>query len=152
VKKFLIVLGALFLVILVVGGAGIGILAFRGHALDKESSAYADAALPAIVGQWSEKALLERASPEFKQAVTIDQLDRYFRSYSKLGALQHAEPMRGQAGIFYDVSTGKSIRGEYSSKEQFENAEATVTLGLIKHGDHWQILRFDVQAPGFNPR
>lgn len=71
-KKLLIILGALFLVLLVVGGIGFAILAYRGNALDKESSAYADAALLAIASQWSQKALLERASPEFKQATTID--------------------------------------------------------------------------------
>ena len=150
-KKFLIILGALFLIILGVGGIGFAILAYRGVALDKESSVYANSALPAIVGQWSEKALLERASPEFKQAVTIDQLDSYFRSCSRLGALQHADPMRGQAGVFYDTKRGKMITGQYSTKAQFENAEATIMLGLIKHGEQWQILKFDVQAPGFHP-
>jgi hypothetical protein len=151
-KKFLIILGALFLMILVVGGIDFAILAYRGNALDKESRVYADTTLSAIVTQWSEKALLDRASPEFKQATTIDQLDAYFRSCSQLGALQHADSMRGQAGIFYDTKRGKMITGQYSTKVQFENAEATITLGLIKHGEQWQILKFDVQAPGFRPR
>jgi hypothetical protein len=152
VKKFLIVLGALFLILLVVGGIAFAILAYRGNTLDKESSAYADAALKTIVTEWSEKALLDHASPEFKQAVPIDQLDSYFRSCSKLGALQHADPMKGQAGISYDARVGKRIQGQYSTKAQFENAEATITMGLIKHNEQWQILRFDVQAPGYHPQ
>jgi hypothetical protein len=66
--------------------------------------------------------------------------------------LQQAEPMKGQAGISYHPNVGKRIEGLYTAKGQFENAEATITLGLIKHGDQWQIARFDVQAPGFHPQ
>ena len=149
-KKLLIILGAIFLAIIVFAGVALVISIVRGTALDKESSAYADAALKAIVSQWSEKALLERASPEFKQAVTIDQLDQYFRSCSLVGALQHADPMRGQATIFWDNKRGKIITGDYTTKAQFENAEATISLRLIKHGEQWQILKFDLQAPGFH--
>jgi hypothetical protein len=152
VKKLLIILGAIFLVLLVFGGVALIISIVRGTALDKESSAYADAALRDIVSQWSEKALLDRASPEFKQAVTIDQLDGDFRFCGLLGALQHADPMRGGATIFWDNKRGKIITGNYTTKAQFENADATITLRLIKHGDQWQILKFDVQAPGFHPR
>jgi hypothetical protein len=84
--------------------------------------------------------------------VTIDDLDSHFRYFAKLGHLQDAEPMKGQAGVSYFPGTGKRIQGQYSAKAHFENAEATITLGLIKHGDQWQILKFDVQAPGYHPR
>ena len=80
-KKFLIVLGSIFLAVIVLGAIGIAFTAIRGTALDKESKAYADSALRAIVSTWSEKELLDRASPEFKKAVTIDQLDRFFLAY-----------------------------------------------------------------------
>jgi hypothetical protein len=92
VKKFFIILGSIFLAIIVLGAIGIAFVAVRGNALDKESKAYADSAIPAIVTTWSEKELLDRASPEFKQAVTIDQLDRLFRWVSGLGQLQKCEP------------------------------------------------------------
>jgi hypothetical protein len=152
VKKFLIGCGALSLIVLVIAVIGFGILAYRGTQLDKESSVYADAALKAITTDWSQKALLDRASPEFKQVISIDQLDAHFRGFSKLGRLQNAEPMKGQAGISYHQGVGKQIQGLYTAKAQFEHAEATITLGLIKHGDQWQIARFDVQAPGYNPQ
>jgi hypothetical protein len=152
VKKFLIGCGTLSLMLLLIGLIGFAVLAYRGTRLDKESSVYADAALKAIATDWSEKALLDRASPEFKQATPIDQLDAYFHGCSKLGHLQGAEPMKGQAGVSYHQGVGKRIEGLYSAKAQFENAEATITLGLIKHGDQWQIARFDVQAPGYHPQ
>ena len=140
------------LILLVIGVIGFAILAYHGAGLDKESSAYANASLKAIATDWSEKALLDRASPELKQATSIDQLDAYFQQYAKLGHLQSAEPMEGQAGIFYDQRTGKRIQGQYTTKAQFENAEATIKLGLIKHGDQWQIASFYVDAPGYHPQ
>jgi hypothetical protein len=151
-KKFLIGCGALSLILLVIVVIVFAILAYQGTQLDKESSVYAETALKVIATDWSEKALLDRASPEFKQAVTIDQLDAYFRGCSKLGHMQEAEPMKGQSSSFYDMKAGKRIQAEYKAKAQFENAEATVTLGLIKHGDQWQIAKFDVQAPGYHPK
>src|SRR3954453_9349682 len=112
-KKFLIGCGALSLILLVIGVIAFAIFAYRGTQLDKESSVYADAALKAIATDWSEKALLDRASPEFKHAVPIDQLDAYFRGCSKLGHLQQAEPMKGQAGISYHPKVGKRVQGSY---------------------------------------
>jgi hypothetical protein len=39
----------------------------RGNALDKESKAYADAAIPAIITTWLDKALLDGVRREFNQ-------------------------------------------------------------------------------------
>src|SRR5712691_6233485 len=96
-KKFFIVIGSIFLALIVLGGIGIAFVAIRGTALDKESKAYADSAIPPIVTTWSEKELLDRASPEFKNAVTIDQLDRLFRWVSSLGRLQKCQPAEGHS-------------------------------------------------------
>jgi hypothetical protein len=150
-KKFFIVLGSIFLALIVLGGIGIAIVAIRGTALDKESRSYADAAIPAIFSQWNQKELLDRASPEFKQAVTIDQLDRMFRWASTLGQLQKVDPPQGQAGISITPQTGKMTNGQYTAKAQFEKGEATITLGLVKHGEKWQILNFNVQSPQLVP-
>jgi hypothetical protein len=150
-KKFLVVLGSIFLAIIVLGAIGIAFVAVRGNALDKESKAYAESAIPAIVTRWSEKALLDRASPEFKQVVTIDQLDRLFRWFSSLGQLQKGEPSQGHAVISATTQTGKMISAQYRAKATFQKEEAMIKLGLIKHGDHWQILNFHVDSPALVP-
>jgi hypothetical protein len=150
-KKFLIVLGSIFLAIVVLGAIGIAFFAVRGTALNKESKTYADSAIPAIVTTWSEKELLDRASPEFKKAVTIDQLDRLFRAFAMLGRLQKCEPAQGQSLMSATTKNGKRISGQYTAKATFEKGEATIKLGLIKHGDQWQILGFHVDSPVFVP-
>lgn len=151
-KKFLVVLGSIFLAIVVLGAIGIAFVAVRGTALDKESKAYADSAIPPIVTTWSEKELLDRASPEFKKAIAIDQLDRLFGAFAALGRLQKCEPAQGQSLMSATTQNGKTISAQYTAKATFEKGEATIKLGLIKHGDQWQILGFYVDSPVFVPR
>ena len=120
-------------------------------ALDKESKAYADSAIPAIVSTWSEKKLLDRASPEFKQSVTRERLDRLSRSFSGLGPLQKCEPAEGQTTMSFTEQEDRVISGHYTAKATFEKGEASIKLGLIKHGDQWQIQSFDVDSPALVP-
>jgi len=150
-KKFFIILGSIFLAIILLGAIGIAFVALRGNALDKESKAYADAAIPAIITTWIEKELLDRASPEFKQAVKIDQLDRLFRWVSGVGQLQKCEPAQGQALMSATTQTGKMISAQYSAKATFQKGEALIKLGLIKHGNEWGILNFHVDSPTLVP-
>jgi hypothetical protein len=88
-KKVFIILGSVVFAFIILAAIGIIFVATKGAALDKESKAYADSAIPAIINTWSEKELLDRASPEFKKATTIDQLDRLFRWFSSLGPPHH---------------------------------------------------------------
>ena len=151
-KKFFAVLGIIFLVIIVLGAIGIGFIAVRGNALDKESKTYADAAIPAVVSGWSKQELLDRASPQFKQAVTQQKLDQMFRWFTSLGRLQKCEPAQGQAGITVTPQTGKVISGQYTAKAKFEKGDATIKLVLIKHGNQWQIASFYVDSPALVPQ
>jgi len=151
-KKFFIVLGSIFLALIVLVAIGIAFIAIKGTALDKESKVYADSAIPAVVTAWSEKELLDRASPEFKKAVTIDQLDGLFRAFARLGRLQKCEPAQGHSLMAATTQSGKTTSGQYTAKATFEKGEATIKLGLIKHGDQWQILGFHVDSPVFVPR
>lgn len=148
-KKFLIVLGSIFLLIIVLGAIGIAFVAVRGAALDKESKAYADMAIPAIVANWDKKELLDRASSELKQAAPQRQIDEYFLRASTLGRLQKCESAQGQALMSATTRNGKMISARYTAKATFEKGEATVTLGLIKHGEQWQILSFDARPHQF---
>ncbi len=150
-KKLLVILGSIFLAVIVLGAIGIGFAAYRGSMLDKESKAYADSAIPAIVTGWNEQELLARASPEFKQAVTNDQLDRLFRWVRSLGQLQKCEPSQGHALMSATTQTGKMISARYTAEAKFQKGKATIKLGLIKHEDQWQIVNFYVDSPALVP-
>ena len=146
-KKFFIILGSIFLALIVLGAIGVVFVAVRGNALDKESKAYADAAIPAIVTTWLDKALLDRASPEFNQATSAVQVYHMFRSWeSSLGLLQKCEPAKGQSLMSVTTYGGKTISAQYTAKARFERGEATIRLVLVKHGGQWRIVRFDVST------
>ena len=150
-KKLFIVLGSIFLAVIILGAIGIAFVAIKGTALDKESKVYADSAIPAIVSTWSQKELLDRASSEFKKVVTIDELDRLFRWFSSLGPPQKCEPAEGHSLMSATSQTGKMISAQYTAKATFQKGEASIKLGLIKHGDQWQISSFRVESQALVP-
>jgi hypothetical protein len=144
VKRFLIILGSLSLGLIVFGIGAVAYLAVRGGRINTESKTYVEAILPSIISAWSEKALLDRASPEFKQAATIDQVDRMFRWYSGLGQLQRCGPAQGNAWIDVSPQRGKAIFASYTFSAEFSRGDATINVGLTKHEQRWQISRFEV--------
>lgn len=146
-KKFGIVLGLFLCAFVVLGAIGIRFVTARGNGLDNESKAYADAAIPAIIDGWKEKELLDRGSPEFKTAATQKLLDQTFYHFRRLGRLKKCEPAQRQAGISPTAPTGKTVAAQYTAKATFENGPATITLGLTKHADQWQIRSFAVNSP-----
>lgn len=150
-KKLLIVLGSIFLGLFVLAGIGIAILAWRGNALDKESKAYVDAAVPAIVSSWSEQELMNRASPELRQATKPADMDRMFAWFRTLGRLQQYEGSQGQAVMSVTSQTGKLVSGHYVAKAMFERGAASIEIGVIKHGGEWQIAKFRVDSAALVP-
>jgi hypothetical protein len=65
-KKLLYVLGAVSFVIV----AGVATLVHNGGKFDKESKEFVDGAVPAIVTNWDQRQLLDRATPELRGSVT----------------------------------------------------------------------------------
>ncbi len=89
-KKFLSVIGGLFLVLVVVVVGFIGYAAYQGRGLDASSKAYVEANVPPIISTWSKDELLKRSSPQLLKIINEkpDQLDQLFQKLSKLGAMQ----------------------------------------------------------------
>lgn len=151
-KKLFIALGMIFLVLVVVIAAFIGYAAFTGATLDKESKAYADAAVPAITSSWNEQELLSRASPEFQKAAGPADVDRLFGWFRTLGRLQKYEGAHGQAVTSITPQTGKVISGHYVAKAVFDAGEAKIEIELIKHDNVWQIAGFKINSAALVPR
>lgn len=149
IQRFLIVLGGLFLAAVVLGVAVIGVFAVKGSALDKESKAYVDSAVPVIVSGWDEKELLNRASPEFTQATDKKDLDKLYGFFHKLGGLREYQGSEGQSSIFFTPENGRSITAVYTAKATFDAGPAVFKIMLIKHGDQWQIAGFRINSGVF---
>jgi hypothetical protein len=148
-KKLLIILGIVFLAIIILVAAGIGIAAVKGSALDKQSKAYVDSTVPVIVSGWDEQALLSRTSPEFKQATDKDELDKLYTMFRRLGGLREYQGSEGQSYMSLTTQNGQRTTAVYTAKASFDAGSAVIKTTLIKHGDQWQIAGFHVDSDAF---
>lgn len=148
-KKFLSVVGALFLVVVLGIGGFVAYVMFQGKALDTSSKAYVRASVPAIISTWSEQELLKRASPQLLKELRAHpgQLDHVFRRMSALGALKHFGDVKGEANTAYNLPHDTSSTAAYKAKAVFANGKVTIKVRLILQDGKWKFLNFYVTAP-----
>jgi hypothetical protein len=80
-KRFLSIIGGLFLVLVLLAGGVFGYLAYQGRGLDASSKAYVEENIPAIISTWSKDALLKRSSPQLLKVIDEkpEQMDQLFQ-------------------------------------------------------------------------
>jgi len=116
------------------------VMASVGSALDKESKAFVDAAVPAIVSGWDVGELRKRASEEFKNSVDIADLKRDFDILRKIGALRVYKGSTGEAQIALSFANGVEISALYAASADCDEGAVDLQLSLIKQKGQWQIL------------
>jgi hypothetical protein len=148
-KKFLSILGGVFLLIVVIAVVFIGIGAYQGNKLDKSSKAYVEANVRPILSTWSKDELVKRASPKLLEIINQhpDQLDLLFKKLSKLGSLQSLGEPKGESLIAFTNSSGKVITAAYTETAKFDNGNADINIRLIQVDGQWQLLLFNVNSP-----
>jgi hypothetical protein len=151
-KKFLSIVGGLFLALVLVLAGFFGYAAYQGRGLDASSKAYVEANVPPIISTWSKDQLLKRSSPQLLKIVNEkpEQLDQLFQKLSKLGGMQTFGDTKGDANISVTTQNGKVITAMYTSAAKFEHGEATIAVRLIQSpSGQWQFLVFNVNSPIF---
>lgn len=151
-KKFLSVIGGLFLVLVLVVVGFIGNAAFQGRGLDESSKAFIEANVPAIISTWPKDELLKRSVPELLKIVNEkpEQLDQLFQKLSKLGAMWSFSDVKGDSNVSYTTQNGKVTTAAYVATAKFENGEGKISVRLIQSSSgQWQVLLFHVDSPLF---
>ncbi|WP_283745359.1 hypothetical protein [Sideroxydans sp. CL21] len=150
-KKFLSIVGGIFLLSILVVGGFIGYAAYQGKDLDASSKAYIEANVPPIISSWSKDELLKRSSPQLLKIVNEkpEQLDQLFLMLSKLGALRSFGDVKGDSNVSYTTQHGKAVTASYSATAKYENGEAQISIRLIQLAGQWQFLYFYVNSPLF---
>jgi hypothetical protein len=139
----------LTLIVIIVASVGLGVALIKGRALDAESKAFVDAAIPAISATWSKQQLLDRATPELRDIAKPDQLNAMFDRLSQLGPLVKYEGATGQSGMTYMIGSGSTVAASYVAKAQFQNGGAVFRIVLRKRDGRWMIHNFHVDpVPG----
>jgi hypothetical protein len=141
---------AVFLLLVIL----ISFIVYNGRGLDKESKAYADAAIVAIASQWNEKDLTDRASPQLMATVKNPaDLDRVVGMWRMLGPLKKYDGSKGDAHIGYFWPRGKTITAVYVARVEFDHGSAMIKLSLVKTDGVWKILGLNVVPDSFpNPQ
>ncbi len=146
------ILGYIFLALMVVLIAGFGSLTVIGNRLDKESKAFVDDALPAIVSTWDVGEIEKRASPEFNDEADYDEMEQDLRALRQLGKLVVYKGSTGDAHITLSLQYGYEITADYTASADFETGSAGMQISLIKHDGQWQILDLKINPEEFNER
>ncbi len=146
------ILGYVFLVLIVLLIAGFGSLTVIGNRLDKESKAFVDAAIPAIVSTWDVSEIEKRASPEFNDEVDYDELEQDLGVLQQLGKLVEYKGSTGDANITLSLQYGYEITADYTASADFEAGSTNMRMSLIRHEGQWQILDFKINPEEFNER
>jgi hypothetical protein len=148
-KKFLIILGGLFLLIISVITVTIASAVITSNGLDKESKLFVDENLPKIVSNWDIEAF-ERYSDQSAQekaGFTKEVGETLFAEWSKkLGKMVQYKGSKGRTSFFYSTTT-KIIRGSYLVNAKFEHGDAVIAVSILKTGDQWKIIGLGVDSP-----
>lgn len=145
-RRFLYIVGVLTLIIIVVASIGLGVFFYKGQALDAESKAFVDRAVPAITATWSEQQLLDRATPELRTSVKPEELKALFDRLSQLGPLVEYEGATGEATMSYIAGSGGTVSASYVAKARFQNGTATFRIVLMKRDGRWLIHNLHVDS------
>ncbi len=116
------------------------VVASAGYSLDKESKAFVDTAVPAIVSGWDVAELQKRASEEFNNSVDYGDLVRYFAILRKMGSLREYQGSTGESQITLSLLGGVSITALYTASAECDEGTADLELSLIKQKGIWRIL------------
>jgi hypothetical protein len=114
---------------------------------DREVSAYANDAILAIVTDWNEHALLQRASPELLAASTPQQIHDAFENYRQMGRMTKYNVAKSIAHVNVEFALlHKKVTAVYIAKAAFEHGIAEIKLSLIMRDGRWHITGLHVTA------
>jgi hypothetical protein len=151
-KRFLSIVGGLFLVLVLLATGFFGYAAYQGRSLDASSKAYAEENIPAIISTWSKDELLKRSSPQLLKIINEkpEQLDQLFQKFSALGPMLSFGEVKGDSNVSYTTQNGKITTAAYVATAKFKNGEGRISAHLIQSpAGQWQLLVFNVDSPLF---
>jgi hypothetical protein len=145
-KKVLVIFGVLlFAVVVTVGFLFVRWAAKKGRHLDQETRQYADASIVAVISNWNEQALLDRASVRLLDKIhEQNNLPQAFARWKNLGKLVKYEGSTGHPNMTVDRKHGIVLSALYLANAQFERGTATIRIVLIRERQGWRILSFEL--------
>jgi len=150
-KKFLQVLGIVFLFLLVLGSVVLGYSAYQVKKLNAASKDYVERNIPPILRTWSQDALVKNASPRLVKLLTDkpEALAAIFQKTKILGEFERIVDIKGGSNTSVTTQYGRIKSARYELATKFTNGDATVTVVLMDNSGQWQIEGFFINSPKF---
>jgi hypothetical protein len=119
---------------------------FAGPRLDTESRAFADQFIPEVVVTWDTSAFEHNMSPELASRLSHSDITAaFYACRTKLGQFESCGGSEG--GSHTEWTNGRqTITATYHTRLTYGSGPSAVDLSLIKHGDKWQVLGFNVRS------
>jgi hypothetical protein len=148
-NKVFVIVAAIVVVVLALSAGLSGYAVYQGRGLDESSRQYVEQNIPPILSTWSEDELLKRGSPRLLK-VAADHpaaVAHFFTKLRTLGALQSVGEPKGGADVTYTEEYGRTLTANYVVPAKFANADAKVSVKLVRLSGQWRILLFRVDSP-----
>ena len=143
-KIFLMILGAIFILILLAIGGLLAYSVINGTTLDHESKAWIDSVVPQIISPWDSEKLMGYGSSEFLKTVSKKDIDSTFTQLKKgLGPFVKYNGSIGEAGISIN-NFRQHITARYTVTANFQNGPVEVFVQGIKEDGQWKIYNIHV--------
>lgn len=116
---------------------------------DKQQEVYNTQARPVAeqllfeISNWQQDRLLQHLSPQAKETLTEEQLDKLLAHYRQFGALKSIDELEFSklASVF---SLFGDTRINYRSDASFSEGRAHINLTLVPAGDSYKIYNFSI--------
>lgn len=145
-KTILAIVGTLALLVVIMFGALFFIGYQRVQPIFDEAQEFADTAIPAIAANWDGEELSSRAAPELADILQNGVLEELMTTASfQLGAMTSYSGASCQI-TRYEINTdnGEFVLAECLATGEFEKANASFRVDILKRNSEWKILGFYV--------
>jgi len=145
-------LGVIFIVLIILFVGAITYTFLVGSKLKSEAKAYVDSTVPILVKDWDLNELKSRANKSLLASTNESNLNNIYSVYKKLGKMTKYIGAKGNAIKMLNGPDGIKATAQCIITAQFENGNATITLGLLKVNQSWEISSIYINSPLFLPK
>ncbi len=151
-KKFLMIMGGIFLVFVLILAVAVGFLMTKGLSLDAESKKYVEKMLPDFLPAMTPEKFYSYVHPEDQGKLDKQQVEKYLTAFrAGLGEYQSSlSGVRCNANVNI-TPQGTGTTADCIAEAGFKNGVAKIKILLLRREDAWSLARIDFFSDALLP-
>jgi hypothetical protein len=118
-----------------------------GYRASTQGAEFAATTIKSVAAPWSADALIDKAAPEFLQSTPRGKVPAFVSFVAaRLGSLKTLGTVETYQWETYIGPGGPAVFTWHYSDCEFENGNARITVQLIRRGQTWKIVAFNVDS------